>query len=402
MPQASVAFDTLPMPGEPAVAVAPKPKTLRCVVMHAGDVLPAALGKALKRNRHRFEVVTASSIAETKGILDASEVDLLLLSQNMPDGDGVAFARSLVVDPRTCAVPVIMISDGSARARAVETLRAGAADSISVRSLTPEIFDQAIANALRRSGTESAGQLAQISNLEAENAALRRVTLRNMRLLKREVLPLLAFAWNARGVGGPDAPVSGERALKLSQVTREVLGLIDDTVITSGTSRALDAPEPVDLGDVARRVLEEDCGEISLSSAHFRIGRLPLLLVSKPLIAMMFEELFVNAVRNARLGFVPEITVSADEDADGNVVIRLTETGIPLSSRKQAIAAQFAESRNRESAGEDGFSWSLCQRLAEKNGATFRISEAETGEVQIALRFPRRLAVGMCAGRPDR
>lgn len=402
MPQASVAFDTLPMLGEPAVAEVPKQKTLRCVVMHRGDVLPAALGIALKRNRHRFDVVTASSIAETRGILEASEVDLLLLGQNMPDGDGVAFARSLAVDPRTSAVPVIMISDGSARARAVETLRAGAADSISIRSLTPEIFDQAIANALRRSGTESAGQLAEISNLEAENAALRRVTLRNMRLLKREVLPLLAFAWNAGGSAGPDVSDSGARALKLSQVTREVLGLIDDTVITSGTNRALDVPEPVDLADVARRVLEEDCGEISLSSAHFRMGPLPVLLVRKPLIAMMFEELFVNAVRHARPGCVPEISVSADEDAEGNMVVRLTESGIRLSSRKQAIAAQFAESRNQGSVREDGFSWSLCQRLAEKNGATFRISEAETGEVQVALRFPARLVVGTRVEKQDR
>ena len=240
-------------------------------------------------------------------------------------------------------------------------------------------------------GNESTGHMARLASLEAENAELRRVALRNMRLLKREVMPLLATAWRAGQRGGRDGAedfASSVSSAQLSRVTREVLGLIDDTVIKAAVHPAADRVETHDLGKIARRVIAEDRGEIRLSRGHFRIGQLPVLRVREPLISMLFAELFVNAVRNARPGQVPEIVVKATRDARGNPVVRMTEAGIPLSSRKQAMAGKGLQGP----AGQEVYAWSLCQRLAEKSGATFGISETETGCVQISIRFPRHLA----------
>ncbi len=242
------------------------------------------------------------------------------------------------------------------------------------------------------------GHIAGASAIEREDMALRRVTLRNMRLLKRDVLPLLAIASRAGQQGVRDGTASEACQGNLSRITHEILGLIDDTVIHAALDRGVGKAELCDIGRIARRVIAADCGEIRLSRAHIRIGRLPVLRVCEPLIAMLFEELFVTVVRNARAGDFPEIAVSATEDGQGNPVVLLTGVGVLLSSRKQAYAGQGSPG----SARQEIHAWSMCRRLAEMAGASFETFKTETGSVQVSIRFPKRLAGGECRYAPER
>lgn len=380
---------------DPASTVVEEPvhRQLTCLVMYDADALPAELSRIRDQSRFDLEFVVTRSMAETRAKLELQEPDLLMLDQRVPDGDGLEFARELMRDARTAGLPVIMIGAEDAEARAMEILRAGAADCLSTASMTRDSFDQAIENALRRSKRDAADHLAVISNLEAENATLRRVALRNMRLLKSEALPLLAFAWQAMQEKDADAPDTKRMARRLSRLTRNMMGLIDDTVITSATHRALDVPGPVDLRAVAQQIVDDDCGEIRLSSAHITIQKLPVLFVREPMIGMLFEELFVNIMRNARLGHVCEIEVGSGVDTNGNPVIWLTDKGVPLSVRKQALAQRYANLSDLGSPRQDNLSWSLCQRLAEKNGGEFRILESDNGQLRISIRFPADLIV---------
>lgn len=366
---------------------------LQCLAMVNGPEMPPTLSNLQDQSRFDMNVQVTSTIAQTRSMLEYFEPDLLLLDQVMPDGDGLDFARDLMNDARTHGLPIIMMGAADAETRAMEILRAGAADCISTDSVTLDVFDQAIENALRRSKRESADHLAVISNLESENATLRRVSLRNMRLLKSEALPLLSFAWKSMQEQDPDSAEQKRLARNLSRLTRTMMGLIDDTVITSATHRALDVPGPVDLRAVAQRIIDEDCGEIRLSSAHFNIKPLPVLFVREPMIAMLFEELFVNIMRNAKLGHVCEIEVGSGLDPNGNTVVWLTDNGVPLSVRKQALSKRYANFNDLGSPRQDSLSWSLCQRLAEKNGGEFRILESEDGQVRISIRFPKDLIV---------
>lgn len=375
---------------DPVSTVVQEPvnQPLRCLVMHDGEHLPPELARIRDQSRFDLECTVTRTVSDTRKALDHLEPDLLMLDQDVSDGDGLTFARDLMRDARTFGLPIIMLGSENAEAQALEVLRAGAADCISKDSVTPDMFDQAIENALRRSKRESADHLAVISNLESENATLRRVSLRNMRLLKSEAMPLLAFAWQAMQEKDASSPEDKRMVRKLSRLTRTMMGLIDDTVITSATHRALDVPGPVDLRAVAQRVVNDDCGELRLSSAHFNIMELPVLFAREPMIAMLFEELFLSMVRAAKLGHVCEIEVGSGLDPNGNTVVWLTDNGVPLSVRKQILAQKHANLNDLGSPRQDSLSWSLCQRLTEKNGGEFRILETDAGQIRISMRFP--------------
>lgn len=370
------------------VAWEPVNRPLQCLVMHDADDLPSEIARIREQSRFDLEFTVTRTVSDTREALDHLEPDLLMLDQVVPDGDGLDFARDLMRDARTCGLPIIMLGTEDAEAQALDILRAGAADCISTRSVTLDRFDQAIENALRRSKRDAADHLAVISNLESENATLRRVSLRNMRLLKSEALPLLSFAWQSLKDRDASVPENKRMARNLSRLTRTMMGLIDDTVITSATHRALDVPGPVDLRAVAQKIVDDDCGELRVSSAHFNIMELPVLFAREPMIAMLFEELFLSMVRNAKLGHVCEIEVGSGLDPDGNSVVWLTDNGVPLSVRKQILAQKNANLNDLGAPRQDSLSWSLCQRLAEKNGGEFRILETDAGQIRISMRFP--------------
>lgn len=392
MRESAAAHQYVPNP-EPISTTVEEPvhRRLKCLVMFDGDDLPPQLERIRVQSRFDLEFMLTRSVSQTRLALEHAEPDLVMLDQSAPDGDGLSFARDLMRDARTAGLPVIMLGTDETEARAMDVLRAGAADCLSTESITQDTFDQAIENALRRSKRESADHLAVISNLEAENATLRRVSLRNMRLMKSEAMPLLSFAWQAMQEKDADSPEQKRMARRLSRLTRTMMGLIDDTVITAATHRALDVPGPVDLRTVAQKIVDEDCGEIRMSSAHFNIQELPVLFAREPMIAMLFEELFVNIMRNAKMGHVCEIEVGAGTDPNGNPVIWLTDNGVPLSVRKQALSQRYANLTDLGSPRQDSLSWSLCQRLAEKNGGEFRILESESGQIRVSIRFPADL-----------
>ena len=372
---------------------------LRCIVVHSDDALLMRLDEIGPCSKYRLEVSQVRTLAETRDIIDRNDADLLFLSVEAEGDQGLAFAASLSNDCRTCYFPIIMITAGAVEEVAVDVLRTGASDCLSEAAFTKETIGRAIDNAMRGRRRNQADDLALISNLESENATLRRIALRNMRLLKMETMPLLAFAWNTMKEKSLEGGDSKQLAQRLSRVTRTVMGLIDDTVITSVTHKALETERIVDLGQIAKRIIEDDCGEIRLSSAHFRLKELPCLYAREATVSMLFEELFVSFVRNARLGNVPEIEVGSSTDSKGNPIIVLTDTGVPLSVRKQALSQRFVSLKEFGSANNDVFSWSLCQRLTEKCGGEFRISETSAGQVKISLRFPSDLL--RRSGRPE-
>ena len=352
-----------------------------------------SLSSLLEQAQYNAKLIQTKTVAETRETLESLDADIVFLAHHVADGGGLSFARSLNTDLRTSALSVVILAEHDARDDAIDALRSGASDCIAVNSVQQEEFGQAIENALRRRSNNPADHLAVISNLEAENATLRRIALRNMRLLKTETLPLLAFAWQAIKEKSHEVTEGRRLAQRLSRISRTVLGLIDDTVITSTTHRALDVPGPVDLHSVANRIIADDCGEIRLSSAHFKLHELPVLMVRESILSMLLEELFVSLVRHARFGNVPEIEVGTSKDPNGNPVIWLTDSGVPLSARKQALSQRFAGLNDLGSPRHDALSWSLCQRLAEKCGGEFKISESATEQIRISLRFPIDLVV---------
>lgn len=70
-----------------------------------------------------YETVTAEDAATAMRVLEASQVDLLILDVGLPDVDGLALTRRLRADPRWRSLPIVastayVMASDEARARA--------------------------------------------------------------------------------------------------------------------------------------------------------------------------------------------------------------------------------------------------------------------------------------------
>ena len=367
---------------------------LRCVLLDDSRFDRRHLRNVAANSRYKIEFVETGTIAETRAVLKSRKADFLVLDNLLPDGTGLDLARQLADDAKTSGTPVIMTTGASSEKVAIQALRAGAADYLAKEELSTEVFDQAVENALKRSSARTEDQSQTIAQLESENSALRRIALRNMRLLKAQVMPLMSFAWRMlRG----DKIAEGDKpriSKGLAKVTRGATGLIDDTVITSATYSHDNKAEPVDLSELVQQVVQEDLGELKDSRAHIRVGPLPTLTARRAQMSMLFEELLLTAIRSGRLGRVPEVEIGASKDPEGNPIIWLTERGVQLSARKQRMAHRISElDASPEDSAKDENSWSLCQRLVEKNEGQFKIAENTDQGCKLMMRFPKSAVV---------
>ncbi|MGI8734729.1 MAG: sigma-54-dependent transcriptional regulator [Pyrinomonadaceae bacterium] len=131
------------------------------------DVL-AALRLLLKGER--FEIETAASPAEVLGVVNARELDLVLIDLNYArdttsGSEGLdLLSRIQAVDPM---LPVVVMTAWGSVALAVEAMRRGARDFIQ------KPWDNARLLAVVRTQVELAGALRREQRLEAENVVLR-------------------------------------------------------------------------------------------------------------------------------------------------------------------------------------------------------------------------------------
>lgn len=365
---------------------------LRCVLMDDSGFDRRVVRRIARNSRYELDVVETTGIAETRRALAVRPADLLLLDYRVPDGDGIAFARELSADERHGGIPVVLVTGVGSEHAAIQAIRSGIADYLSKDGLTIEQFDQAIENALRRSAAGAADQARRCAELMAENAALRRGALGNMRGLKGHVLPLLSFA-HGRSRGSANESAGAEQVQELGRVTRAILGLIDETVILAATHRHGEEAVPVDLADVVAAVLADEDGQIRDSGARVTVGPLPVLRARISQMLLLVEELMLGAVRAARLGSVPEIEIASVQDAEGNPVVTFAEKGVRLAARRRAAGARFARLGGAGSSGAaaDVYPWSLCQRIVERHGGRFTVAASGNEGCVVHMRFPRSM-----------
>ncbi|MEM7188215.1 MAG: response regulator [Pseudomonadota bacterium] len=335
-----------------------------------------------------------STIAEARGQLASKKFDLLIVGEMIADGNGLDFAANLAADARFDDVPMIITGQNVTLDLAIGAVRCGAIDVIGLADLDAAALDRAIGSALS-TATPAIGDSAKNSAaIEADHKALCMITQRNMRLAKSTLIPMMSFAW--RAVSGAQIKAAERPALarKLARLTRNLTGLIDDTRIVATLPSDGTAPSPVDIKSLVERMAADETNDLHQSRAHIAVRTLPIIRARADLIAMLFEELLLVAVRATRLGEVPEIEIGCSLDQNDNPVIWLRESGTPLSARKQTMAQRSADLMTPPGdAQRDEFAWSLCQRLTEKLGGQFRIVDSGTTGSLVQMRFDKSMIV---------
>lgn len=365
---------------------------LRCIVMDDSRFDRKFLRSIAQDSRFDLDFVETSNIAETVEFLETDVADLALLDYRVPDGDGIDFARKLTSEGGASGMPIIVVTGDGSEAAAVRALRSGAVDYLNKNDVTTESFDAAIENALTRVARGDLPAAPGVDTVLDENRALRRIAIRNMRLLKGQTIPLLAFAGAAAANLTDAEDPEGEKSRRLSKIARNVVGLVDDTVIHAATYRVGEADEAVDLKSLVLDLVRDEAGEVHASHAHVDVGNLPVIIARRSQMTMLFEELLLNGIRACAAGRVPEISVKSARDPEGNPIVVFEEKSAALSIRKQNLKDQFDDLSTPETdARNDPHTWSLCQRLVEKNSGQFRIAQKDADRIRVMMRFPKHM-----------
>jgi len=114
-----------------------------------------------------FDCHEAGSADEAAGALAAHVPDLILLDWMLPGVSGLDYARRLKRDPRTQAIPIIMLTAKDAEADKVRGLDTGADDYVTKPFSTQELLARVRA-VLRRSTPAAAGETMEVAGLKLD------------------------------------------------------------------------------------------------------------------------------------------------------------------------------------------------------------------------------------------
>jgi two-component system, OmpR family, KDP operon response regulator KdpE len=105
------------------------------LVVHENGMVLELLGSSLRG--HDYECSTASTGREALAAIDQRQPDTVVLSVDLPSGDGIDLCRRVRARTRT---PVIAISESDDETRKVATLDAGADDYLTMPLSMPEVL----------------------------------------------------------------------------------------------------------------------------------------------------------------------------------------------------------------------------------------------------------------------
>ncbi len=131
----------------------------------------------LQKNGYRTEAATTGPIALS--MAEAVKPDLILLDLMLPGFDGLEVCRNLKKDPKTSAIPIIMVTAKGTEADIVTGLEMGAADYVA-KPFSPRVLLARIGAVLRRNRAAEAidTSMLRIHDIEIDSGR-HRVTVKN-------------------------------------------------------------------------------------------------------------------------------------------------------------------------------------------------------------------------------
>lgn len=121
--------------------------TLKCLLVDDSRFERRRIKTAMERAEIKAEFVEAASIGDTRTALDAHELDLVLLDNFLPDGQGLTLAE----DISSLGIALILISDTTANGLGDAAIWAGCDAFLAKDDISPALLATTIREALAKS-----------------------------------------------------------------------------------------------------------------------------------------------------------------------------------------------------------------------------------------------------------
>lgn len=206
--------------------------------------------------RFGLQVVEASSGPEALSVLGAQAVDLVITDVVMPDMDGYELVRRIRKDPRTSAIPVLVLTSRGDVADKVAGFEAGA-DDYMVKPFEPAELEVRVKALLARRGAAPAPAAAQ-----------------------EKPATIVAVFGCKGGVGTTTLAVN--LALALRQITNRAVALMDADLSFGDVGLHLNVPPVHTINDLVQYVEELDTAMLAQAMVEHPSGIRVLLSPPRP------------------------------------------------------------------------------------------------------------------------
>lgn len=331
--------------------------------------------------RQSCRVVEAADGAEALAQASSGDLDAVLLDVVMPGLDGLETCRRLKGDPRTAAIPVLLVtglSDRSDRLRGIEL----GADDFLAKPIDPEELVLRVRNVVRtkRLRDEVVADCRRLRDLERARDDLTHLIVHDMRG------PLTGMLGNLqllRASGGDTLDADAREDLEMALQATNVLVEMVDTLLDAGRlERGEVAPrsERTDLARLVGEALERHGVAVDSPRVAFDPPARPVEVECDPdLVRRIVYNLLANAFRSGPSTMRVDVAIAR---GPGAVRLSVRDRGpaIPPEARRRVFERFGVVDERREGRrGAAGLGLAFCKLAAEAHGGSIELESAEGG-----------------------
>ena len=237
--------------------------TTSILILNVDDTESSRCSKSRILRRAGYEVIEASSAAETFQRLTELTPNLILLDVHLPDASGIDVCRQIKNNPATRSVPVIQISATFVDEHEKNDALEGGAEIYLTEPLEPKELETAVSVLLRLNQTElqreEAFQRERAARLEAEQATrLKDEFLANLSHELRTPMNIIIGWTHLLKIGATNEEQKARALDAISRAAKSQAQLIEDLLdvsrIVTGKFRL--AMRPVDLATIIEAAVE--------------------------------------------------------------------------------------------------------------------------------------------------
>ncbi|HEX4454927.1 MAG TPA: ATP-binding protein [Kofleriaceae bacterium] len=367
----------------------PSPASRRILLIEDDADLSEALGDVLEESGH--EVIRAIDGEDGLRKLRETRPDIVVLDLMMPHVDGWQFRVAQRRDPALATTPVVVISAStSPTAAAVDadlylrkpldaaTLQQAIEDVLNVqrRRLQPAVIAQN--ERLAGIGTLAVGLAHEINNpltyviLELANA---------VRLLRTVAADANRATIDELGAHLHAAVEGAERIREITGAIRTFTRPADTAVRPIDVRTPLEAAVKMVMGEVRQR---------ARLTTHY--DDVPVVIANEGRLGQVFLNLLTNAAHAIPDGApeTNEIRIVAAADRDGNLVVRISDTGVGIPTH--LVGRVFEPFFSTKPVGEGmGLGLWISHNIVSGLGGSLTVS-AESGRTTFCVTLPRARA----------
>jgi signal transduction histidine kinase len=355
------------------------PQTYRVLLVDDSETDLEIYKRLLSKNSSDFITAEAMNAIEAKNQIENNDFDCCVVDYQLPDISGldlVKFMTEQAVEGKSFAI--IMVTGHGSEEIAVESLKAGADDYLTKKSITDGFFVRPIINNIHKKRLSKELELYQ-KKLEHSNRELTEFAHTASHDLKSPLRRVASYIDilkedAAERLTGEDKKIIDRMAVN----TKRMQTLINDLLTFSLINYEEEKKEVTDLDNIVQEIIDEMKPQIEECGAVIEYDKLTKLKVSPTRIRQVFTNLISNALKYRR-DETPRISIRLRENNKTyEFVVEDNGQGIPKDMLPD-IFKDFKRLHANEDIEGTGLGLSICRRIVEQHGGKIWV-ESEEGK----------------------